>query len=98
MNTWNELRFWYSSRLPASSIYRYKREILLPVLRANAIEHFLLLDEPEFMLLRILTEAEVLAILRTSFEGTLAPLFSRITVEVWSPSDDARNRILSAKR
>lgn len=98
MSDWLEFRFWYSGNKSAFRLYEYKRDILLPALRARGLEHFLLLDEPEFMLLRIPPENGLKENLLTSLEPSLAPIFSKITVERWSAIDDARNRILSSKK
>jgi len=97
MSEWYEFRFWYAGQPSASSLYQYKREILLPALRAHRLEHFLMLDEPEFMLLRTPPEGWLPNSLTASLESTLAPNFSKITVETWSATEDARNRIQSAK-
>ncbi len=98
MSDWLEFRFWYFGNKSASRLYEYKRDILLPALRARGLEHFLLLDEPEFMLLRTPPEKGLKENLPTSLEPSLAPIFSKITVERWSAVEDARNRILSSKK
>ena len=97
MSDWIEFRFCYSGRPSPSQLFEYKRNILLPVLRSREIEHFLLLDEPEFMLVRTPPSNGLGEELPSILDSSLAPIFTRITVERWSAIEDARNRILSSK-
>lgn len=98
MSDWFEFRFWYSGRHSASHIYEYKRNVLLPALRTYGLEHFLILDEPEFMLVRTPPENGLKENLPVSLESSLAPIFLNITVESWSAVEDAKSRILSSKK
>jgi len=97
MRDWIEFRFWYSRRPSPSQLFEYKKKTLIPTLQSHEIEHFLLLDEPEFMLVRIPPSNGLEDVLPTILESSLAPLFSKITIEKWSAIEDARNRILSSK-
>jgi hypothetical protein len=98
MNDWYELRFWYADSPRPLALYEFKRDALLPVLQEYGIPGFLILDEPEFMLLRIETDNQASDAIKVHFEENLPSHFSKVTVNAWSPTDDARNRILSAKR
>lgn len=98
MANWRELRFWYTDSPRQLDLYWFKRDTLLPVLRNYDIQGFLILDEPEFMLLRVQTSDQTSDTIKVHLEEDLPPYFSRMTVTTWSPTDDARNRILSAKR
>lgn len=40
---------------------------------------------------------QALVSIRQAIEVNIAPLFDHVTVEAWSPSEDARRRIMSAK-
>lgn len=97
MSDWIEFRFWYSGSQTAAQIYEYKRDKLLPVLRAHKLEHFLILDEKEFMLVRAPSEKG----LTESFPALLSslePIFLKITFASWSAIEDAKNRIRSSKQ
>jgi len=98
MKNWCELRFWYAAPLQPLVLYEFKRDGLLPILQEYGIHGFLVLDEPDFMLLRIETDAQTSDAIKARFEQALPPHFSKVTVTAWSPTDDARNRILSAKK
>jgi hypothetical protein len=98
MQDWNELRFWYDKTPRPIDLYEFKRDVLLPALHDLDVSGFLILDEPRFLLLRIETSVVTCEALIARFEEDLHPLFSDVTTVGWSPSEDARNRILSAKR
>jgi hypothetical protein len=98
MSDWLEFRFWYSGGTSSPQLFEYKRDILLPALRDREIEHFLILDEPEFMLVRIPPKNGLKEDFPTLLEPSLPPIFSKITIERWSAIEDARNRILSSKK
>lgn len=101
---WFEIQICYSNQFKAGpdwrSTYQLKRECLLPVLDEYEIRNFLTLDEPDFVLFRIdVTEESIEAIrqaIQTYVEGN--PNFSTINILNWSPREDARARILSAKQ
>jgi len=98
MDDWCELRFWYADLPQPPILYEFKCDVLLPILQEYGIHGFLVLDEPEFLLLRIETDTQTSDAIKARFEQILPPHFSKVTVNPWSPTDDARNRILSAKR
>jgi len=98
MDDWCELRFWYANLPQPLILYEFKRDAVLPILQEYGVHGFLVLDEPEFMLLRIETDAQTSDAIKAHFEQILPPHFSKVTVNAWSPTDDARNRTLSAKK
>jgi hypothetical protein len=98
MSDWIEFRFWYSGSQTASQIYEYKRDKLLPALHDHKLEHFLILDEPEFMLVRTPSENGLKETFPASLLSSLEPIFLKITIESWSAIEDAKSRILSSKK
>ncbi len=81
-------------------LYETRRQ-LLPILEKQNILDFLILNEPEFVLLRVQVDDPS----RGEIEKLLVDLvaqsqgnFARMTIENWSPEDDARGRIVSAAR
>jgi hypothetical protein len=89
---------WYGGRVTLETLYSL-RKLLFPILDRHHIPNFLVLNEPEFVLLRVEIEentekyiAESLQDLINSSEG----LLSRVTIEDWSPEKDAEDRILGA--
>lgn len=99
MNEWREFRIWYATSPNPDDLFRFKKTHLLTILAKYDIEDFLILDEPEFVLLRIKVDDASTKQIELSLKKSVQAksLFSRVTVEIWSPSVDARNRILSAK-
>ena len=81
MDIWVELRFWYSGKPLPSQLFDYKRRTLMPALRARLIEHFLILDEPDFMLVRTPPIVRLKEEFPADLQPSLAPLFSKITGE-----------------
>ncbi len=69
---------------------------MLTVLNENNVNYFLVLDEPMFTLIRIEGSRDLANKVKTSIESLHSNLFSHLTIESWSPENDARNRILSA--
>lgn len=102
---WRELRFWYSERFRSRGpegwrvLYDFKRNSLLPILERYNIHDFLILDEPEFVLLRIEVDEEKLSEIKRAAQSSVeqSPDFTRVTVVDWSPEADARTRILGAR-
>ena len=97
MNEWHELRLWYGTPKNQNHLFEYKRTHMLSVLATHHIANFLVLDETDFVVLRIEANKSIVEVVKLSLEGSISTLFSRITVEDWSPTKDARDRILSAK-
>lgn len=98
---WLEYQLRWAPGVPSNpdAVFRFKRETLLPALDACHIEYAFILDEPDWVLVRVQVEndqrkVEILERLEASIKGT--PLFSHITVDTWSPEKDARDRIASA--
>lgn len=103
---WHQFNFYCSESLlrlhPNSEFYDrfycFKRG-LLPILDEYDIENFLILDEGRFFLLRVDLEAEMGETLREDFDRLVDESvdFDKVTVESWSPEEDARTRILGAR-
>jgi hypothetical protein len=94
-----QLRWVAGLRYDPDAVFLFKKEVLLPALDACHIDYSFILDEPEWVLVRVQVEddqrkAEILGKLLTAIQGS--PLFSTITVDVWSPEKDARDRITGA--
>ena len=53
MTHWHELRFWYIDPVGPDRLFDFKRSHILPALARNGIDHFLMLDEPQFLLVRV---------------------------------------------
>jgi hypothetical protein len=100
MSKWREFRFWYVTTPKPNDIFVFKRDYLVPILEKYKIEDFLMLDEPEFLLLRV----EVNDLLAKRIDSSLkeaiqsGSIFSKLTTEDWSPVADAKDRILSARQ
>jgi hypothetical protein len=82
------------------TLYETRRQ-LLPILEKHNIQDFLILNEPEFVLLRMQVNdtnkmdiEKLLIDLVAQSKGNL----SRVTLESWSPENDAKERILGAAR
>jgi hypothetical protein len=95
---WCEFRLWYGEGCTPEKLYDLRKQVL-PILDKYGIDGFLILNEPEFVLIRIKVHGET----EKSIEETLTKLieqsdraFSRVTVEKWDPEQDARARILGA--
>lgn len=100
MTEWSEFRLWFDdNKKTADDMFAFKQKHILTILEKYEIEDFLVLDEPEFVLLRVNVDSECSKQIRSDLEKAIktGPLFSKVTVERWSPVEDARDRILSAK-
>jgi hypothetical protein len=101
---WFEIQVLYSEEFKRhsswSETYRLKRECFLPLLDRYEIVNFLTLDEPEFVLFRVEVEEENIEGIKGDIQEFLDndPKFSTIKIVEWSPEEDARARILSAKQ
>ena len=100
MQRWREFRFWYAGTLNPNDLFSFKRTYLIPVLEKFSIDDFLLLDEPKFILLRVEAEDALAKRIRSSLRDCIksGTIFSKLTVAAWSPTADARKRILSARQ
>lgn len=100
MGEWREFRLWYATTPDPDALFRFKRTKLLPVVQKYGIVNFLVLDEPEFVLLRVEAEEQVEKLIESSLKDCVqsTQLFGRVTVESWSPIADARSRILAARQ
>ena len=87
-------------------LYRFKREVLLPIIEKRNIQNFLVLDEfldkERFVLLRVNVDEETSKQIKRDIEkmiqqGEFKQFFTHVELEVWSPLDDAKSRILSAR-
>lgn len=97
MTRWREFRLWYGATRSLERVYEFKRDTLLPLLEGSGVGYAFILDESDFVLARMdIDEPE------KRIQSELGPIlskdqpFSRVTVENWSPEEDARNRIQSA--
>lgn len=99
MAEWHEFRLCWAIAPNPTDVFAFKKTHLLPMLERCGIEDFLMLDEPKFMLLRVDVDDESAKRIHSSLEEVIRSesLFSRVTVEVWSPIKDAKDRILAAK-
>jgi hypothetical protein len=97
MSQWTELRLWYNGQRTPEELFFWKKEQLVPVLDDLSIERFLILDEPQFIVLRIELPDAIVSQLQSTLQTLLVPLFINLTREVWIPEDDARNRIISVR-
>jgi len=105
MPVWREFRLWYSSAYTSApspdALFDFKKRRLLPALEHYNVEYFFILDEPQFILVRMQLENDEVTEIRTSLEQLLHETntpFSKVSLESWSPSEDARTRILNARR
>lgn len=102
---WHELRLWYSERFLSRRhqtwrvLYDFKRSSLLPILEQHEIHDFLLLDEPDFVLLRVEVGDEKISKIKQAIQSSIeqSPDFAQVTVVDWSPEADAKTRILGAR-
>jgi hypothetical protein len=93
-----QLRWAIGAAYSASAVFRFKKERLLPALDALKVPYWLTLDEPDWLLVRIQVSSderklELQREIESSIQGS--PLFSHVTVDAWSPTADAENRIKS---
>jgi hypothetical protein len=104
MKKWCEIQICYSeafkSRPNWSDTYRLKREGLVPILDKYKIDDFLTLDEPGFVLFRVEIDEAILGQIMADLKEFIGKeqSFSGINAVDWSPEEDARARILSAKQ
>lgn len=99
MAMWYEFRLWYGANKNPDMLFTFKRTLLLQILEMYALENFLVLDEPDFVLLRVVVDDKSAEQIRSSLEESIhsSTLFSIVSVETWSPIVDAKQRILSAR-
>jgi|GEM_PF-5334599 len=99
MAEWHEFRLWWGINPNQDDVFAFKQKHVLPILEEYGVEDFLMLDEPKFVLLRIDVNSKSAKQIYSDIEKAIQsePLFSKVTVESWSPTEDARNRILTAK-
>ena len=102
-NLWREFRFWYSAGLTTSpdildKLYRFKQK-LISTIDQYKIEDFLILDEGKFFLLRVELSDEKAKQMEQYLRKMVDhnPDFKKLTVESWSPVEDAKTRILGAR-
>lgn len=102
--TWKEYRFVYAEGFNQNErawtlLYEFKRETLLPLLETHSVDYFLTLDEPEMVLVRIQLDQSTAVRLESALNDVVDSneFFSRLDTTDWSPENDARARILSAR-
>ena len=88
-------------------LYRFKREVLLPIIEKRNIQNFLILDEfldkERFVLLRVNVDEETSKQIKRDIEKMIQQnefkqFFTHVKLEVWSPLEDAKSRILKARK
>jgi len=107
---WSELRVSYLDEFKSKVIqgwrilYGFKRDVLLAILERHKIRDFLLLDEPECVLLRINVQQEKILDIKSEIQNSVQQsqyssyIKEAVDVVDWSPEGDARDRILSARK
>lgn len=100
MPRWREFRFWYATTPKPDDLFTFKRDCLMPILEKHNIEDLIMLDEPEFLLLRVEVDDQLEKRIESSLKDTMQSelIFSKLTTEGWSPAVDARERILAARQ
>jgi hypothetical protein len=95
---WSEFRIWYGEKCTRETLYDLRKSII-DILDQQDVVDFLVLNEPEFVILRI----NVGQVAKRQIEHSLVDViaqsrgaFERLEVESWKPEEDARGRILSA--
>jgi hypothetical protein len=74
---WSELRVSYLDEFKSKGIqgwrilYGFKRDVLLPILERHKIRDFLLLDEPECVLLRINVQQEKILDIKSEIQNSI---------------------------
>lgn len=96
-NEWFEIRLWYSGKQNPDALFGFKKNRMLEVLDKENIGYFLVLDERDFMLIRIEGTRELGERVRISMEALGTELFNRATLETWSPERDADTRIVESR-
>ena len=98
---WREIRLWYSESGPINwhDLYVFKRNKIMPILKDLGIRDFLVLDEPQWLLLRVEVDDKTLKEIKQKLENSIAKnwVFRDVTIAEWSPEEDAKGRILSAR-
>jgi hypothetical protein len=100
--TWKEFRLWYRQRPAQTSdideIFAFKKHVLVPALDGLGIDYAFILDEPDFVLVRVEVSPDAEARAKVAFEQAIqgSSPFSKLTTEDWSPEADARDRIQRA--
>ncbi len=98
MSRWREFRLWYRAGPVSSELFSFKKERLVLLLDRLRVGYSFILDEPDFVLVRIQVDADGESTLMKELEQAIrdpSP-FSKVTIEDWSPDQDARTRIADA--
>lgn len=97
--TWKEFQLWYRQKPTQSSdqdeIFAFKQNALLPALDALGVTYAFILDEEDYVLVRIETTIEDEPRVKSALEQAIlgSPRFSHVNIGPWDPEVDARNRI-----
>lgn len=99
MVEWHEFRLWWDINPNQDNVFAFKKTYVIPILEKYGIEDFLMLDERDFVLLRINIDSESSKRVHSDLEEIIKiePIFSKVTVGSWSPVTDAKDRILAAR-
>ncbi len=91
MAEWHEFSLWYAiNNLNPSDIFAFKKTHLLPMLERYGVEDFLMLDERDFVVLRVDINGESAKRILSDLEETIAD-DRAIDLEAWL---DARTFLL----
>jgi hypothetical protein len=94
-----QLRYKPGYQYNPDGMFAFKQKMLMPLLDRLGVSYAFILDEPEYVLVRLkLNSEEAREEARKGLEGVVAASleFSALTVDRWSPEADARNRIQAA--
>jgi len=104
MAEWYEFRLWWGTNPNQENVFAFKKKCILLILEKYGIEYFLMLDECEdehfFVLLRVNVSRECSNQILNDFEEMIKvePIISKVTLDGWSPIEDAKKRILEARK
>lgn len=98
---WSEfqLRWKESQPYDPNEVFKFKKERLLPLFDELGVGYWFTLDEPDWVLIRLIVDSDAQReLVKQRLESLIAGAspFARVTVDVWSPEDDARRRIVDA--
>lgn len=101
MPNWYEFRLWYRGSPNPDALFAFKKTRLLATLELHNIEYSFILDEEKFILVRIELDEVCARKIQSSLEELVrsedSP-FTKVTLETWPPAEDAKSRILNARR
>lgn len=96
MEIWPELQLEYPRPPGGDELFAFKKDVLLPILDHHTVASAIILDEQQFVVVRMSTDDVTAQAVRGELETRKAPLFTGVGLASYDPEKDARNRILSA--